>query len=340
MILVTMVEELGLVIPVSQACELFGLPRSTLYRSRQPKIPSCVPRPQPARTLSDEERTTIRKLLNSDRFADQSPYEVYATLLDEGTYHCSIRTLYRILHEHDEVQERRNQLRHPPYIKPELLATAPNQLWSWDITELRGLAPLHYYYLYVMLDIFSRYVVGWLLAEQESAELAKQLVTESCRKQAIAPNQLTIHADRGAPMIAKPLAQLFADLGIDPSHSRPYTPDDNPFSEAQFKTMKYRPDYPQHFAAYSQAHAWAKAFFDWYNNLHHHTALALLTPAMVHAGKAAGILAQRQLTLSNAYALHPERFVHGPPVSSSLPTTVWINPPAPVASATADSADP
>lgn len=340
MILVTMVEALSQTMPVSQACELFGLSRSTLYRSRQPNVQAeKAPRPKPARALSDEERTTVHNLLNSDRFADQSPYEVYATLLDEGNYHCSIRTLYRILHESEAVQERRDQLRHPHYTKPELLAIAPNQLWSWDIAKLRGPAPMHYYYLYVMIDVFSRYVVGWLLAQHESAQLAQQLVTESCRKQAIVPNQLTIHADRGAPMTAKPLAQLFIDLDIEPSHSRPYTPNDNPFSEAQFKTMKYRPDFPQRFEDYSQAHTWTKAFFDWYNNQHHHAALALLTPAMVHSGHAADILAKRQITLSNAYTLHPERFVHGPPVASPLPTAVWINPPAPLASLIADNVD-
>ena len=271
----------------------------------------------------------MRELLNSERFADQSPYEVYASLLDEGIYHCSIRTMYRILEENAEVQERRNQLRHPSYTKPELLATAPNQLWSWDITKLRGPATWQYYYLYVVLDVFSRYVVGWLLADHESAELAKHLVTESCRKHAIQPEQLTLHADRGPSMTAKSFAQLLSDLGIDESHSRPYTPDDNPFSEAQFKTMKYRPDFPQRFDSQDVAYTWAKSFFPWYNNEHHHLALGLLTPAMVHWGQSASVLAQRQNTLSAAYALHPERFVQGPPVPPALPTEVWINPPTP-----------
>jgi putative transposase len=328
LILVAAIEELAQKLPVNQACELFGMVRSTLYRSRQPKAPPAKRvRPQPARTLSGAERSQVHELLNSERFVDQSPYEIYATLLDEGSYLCSIRTMYRVLQEQGEVRERRNQLRHPYYRKPELLATAPNQLWSWDITKLRGPATWCYYYLYVMLDVFSRYVVGWLLAEVESTELAEHLVSECCRKQSIKPQQLTIHADRGAVMVAKSLAQLFSDLGIDPSHSRPYTPDDNPFSESQFKTMKYRPTYPDRFESYSQAIDWCRAFFDWYNHQHHHTALGLLTPAVVHLGKANETLTQRQATLDSAYALHPNRFVRGVPVPPTLPAEVWINPP-------------
>lgn len=285
-------------------------------------------RSTPTRALSAEERVAVRVVLNSARFADQTPYEIYATLLDEELYLCSIRTMYRILHEAAAVQERRNQLRHPVYTKPELLATAPNQLWSWDITKLRGPATWQYFYLYVILDVFSRYVVGWLLADHESAELAEQLIAESCEKQAIARDQLTLHADRGAAMTAKSMAQFLTDLGIEQSHSRPYTPDDNPFSEAQFKTMKYRPDYPQRFDTQDQAHAWAKAFFAWYNHEHHHVALGLLTPAAIHFGQAEAIVAQRQATLNDAFARHPERFVHGAPTPPALPTAVWINPPA------------
>jgi transposase InsO family protein len=286
----------------------------------------------PARALSSEERRQVRDLLNSERFTDQSPYEVYATLLDEGVYHCSIRTMYRLLADYDEVQERRNQLRHPAYTKPELLATGPNQLWSWDITKLRGPVTWQYYYLYVILDVYSRYVVGWLLAEYESADLAQQLIAESCRKQAIAREQLTLHADRGAAMIAKSLARFLSDLGVDKSHSRPHTPDDNPYSEAQFKTMKYRPDYPQRFDSKDQALAWARAFFPWYNQEHHHLALGLLTPAMVHLGQTQTVLAQRQATLDQAYAQHPERFVRGAPATAPVPTAVWINPPTSVES--------
>lgn len=321
-------------IPVSRTCEVLGLPRSSLYRQRRGKVAETpAPRPTPARALSGEERNHMRDLLNSERFADQSPYEVYATLLDEGVYHCSIRTMYRILADHDEVQERRDQLRHPAYTKPELLATGPNQLWSWDITKLRGPATWQYYYLYVILDVYSRYVVGWLLAEYESADLAQQLIAESCHKQGIARDQLTLHADRGAAMIAKSLAQFLSDLGVDKSHSRPHTPDDNPFSEAQFKTMKYRPDYPHRFDSKDQALTWARDFFPWYNQEHHHIALGLLTPAMVHWGQAPTVLAQRQATLDQAYAQHPERFVQGAPATAPVPMAVWINPPASLESA-------
>lgn len=326
--MIAAIEELAQSLPVSEACAVFDFPRSSLYRSRQPKaVVAKTPRPTPARALSAEERATVRKLLNGERFADQSPYEVYASLLDEGIYHCSIRTMYRILHESAEVQERRNQLCHPSYTKPELLATGPNQLWSWDITKLRGPATWQYYYLYVILDVFSRYVVGWLLDDHESADLAECLIAESCRKQGITRDQLTLHADRGAAMTAKSLAQFLSDLAIDQSHSRPYTPDDNPFSEAQFKTMKYRPDYPQRFDSQNQAHTWARAFFLWYNNEHHHLALGLLTPASVHFGQAPQLIAQRQATLDAAYLCHPERFVQGTPVPPSLPVAVWINPP-------------
>ena len=328
----TAIDALAQHIPVSRACEVLGFPRSSLYRQRRGKAAGTLtPRPTPARALSDEERTCVRDLLNSERFVDQSPYEVYAALLDEGVYHCSIRTMYRILADHREVQERRNQLRHPAYTKPELLATGPNQLWSWDITKLRGPVTWHYYYLYVILDVYSRYVVGWLLAEYESANLAQQLIAESCRKQGIAREQLTLHADRGAAMIAKSLTQFLSDLGVDKSHSRPHTPDDNPFSEAQFKTMKYRPDYPQRFESKDHALTWARAFFPWYNQEHHHVALGLLTPAMVHLGLAQTVLAQRQATLDLAYAQHPERFVHGVPATVPVPTAVWINPPTHVA---------
>lgn len=320
--------ELGNSLSVQAACAVFDFPRSSFYRRQQAKAVGDKPlRAKPSRALSADERAQVRDVLDSERFADDSPYEVYATLLDEGIYYCSIRTMYRILHEQAEVQERRNQLRHPPYSKPELLATGPNQLWSWDITKLRGPVTWQYYYLYVILDVFSRYVVGWLLAEYESADRAEQLIVESCRKQGIARDQLTLHADRGAAMIAKSLAQLLSDLGIDKSHSRPHTPDDNPFSEAQFKTMKYQPDYPDRFTGKDHALTWARDFFPWYNHDHHHSALGLLTPAMVHFGQAPQILAKRQATLAAAYERHPERFVHGLPQSQALPDAVWINPP-------------
>lgn len=326
--MIAAIETLAQSIPVSQACAAFGFPRSQLYRNRQPQpVGEKAPRPSPARSLSPVERATVRDLLESERFIDQSPYEVYATLLDEGEYVCSIRTMYRILHAYKEVQERRHQRQHPAYAPPELLATGPNQVWSWDITKLRGPAKWHYYYLYTMLDIYSRYAVGWLLAEQESAALAQQLIEVSCEKQQIAAGQLTLHADRGAPMTAKVVAQLLDDLGVTKTHSRPYTSNDNPFSEAQFKTMKYRPDYPDRFGCKADARAWAQAFFGWYNNEHYHMNLGLLTPATVHYGRAPQVIAQRQTTLAVAYRLHPERFVKGEPKPLVLPDAVWINPP-------------
>lgn len=268
------------------------------------------------------------RYLTLPRFQDQSPRQVYATLLDEDEYLCHWRTMYRVLEEHGEVRERRNQLRHPSYDRPELLATGPNQLWSWDITRLRGPVTWSYYYLYVMLDVFSRYVVAWLLAEEESATLAQELVAAAYTKQNIQPGQLTIHADRGAPMMAKSMAMLMSDLGINESHSRPHVSDDNPYSEAHFHTVKYRPDYPDRFGCLSDARSWCEAFFPWYNNEHHHSALHLLTPADVHYGRAEEKLAQRQVVLQRAYAVHPERFVNGPPTLSPLPAAVWINRPA------------
>jgi putative transposase len=326
--MIAAIETLAQSIPVSQACAVFGFPRSHLYRSRQPQpLVENSPRPSPARALSPAERTTVRDLLESERFMDRSPYEVYATLLDEGMYVCSIRTMYRILHTYAEVQERRNQRQHPAYAQPELLATGPNQVWSWDITKLRGPAKWHYYYLYTMLDIYSRYAVGWLLAEQESAALAQQLIEVSYEKHQIAAGQLTLHADRGAPMTAQVVAQLLDALGVTKTHSRPYTSNDNPFSEAQFKTMKYRPDYPDRFGSKVEAQIWAQAFFGWYNNEHHHINLGLLTPATVHYGRAPQVIAQRQTTLAVAYRLHPERFVKGAPTPLALPDAVWINPP-------------
>jgi putative transposase len=273
------------------------------------------------------EREEVRDVLNSERFQDQSPRQVYAALLDEEEYLCHWRTMYRVLEEHDEVRERRNQLRHPTYARPELLATGPNQLWSWDITRMRGPVTWSYYYLYVMLDVFSRYVVAWLLAEQELSALAQELVAAAYAKQNIKPGQLTIHADRGAPMMAKSMAMLMSDLGINESHSRPHVSDDNPYSEAHFHTVKYRPDYPDRFGCLSHARSWSEGFFPWYNNEHHHSALHLLTPADVHYGRAAEKLAQRQAVLQRAYAAHPERFVNGPPTVAQLPAAVWINRP-------------
>jgi putative transposase len=312
-----------------KACAQLAYPRSSYYRHEQVKPAATEPRVLPApspRALPSAEREAVRDLLNSEQFVDSSPRQVYGTLLDEGRYLCSVSTMYRILRAYQEVRERRNQKQNPVYKKPELLATAPNQVWSWDITKLRGPVPHVYYYMYTILDIFSRYVVGYMVAIREQATLARQLVADSCAKQGIEPEQLILHADRGSAMTSKTLALLLADLGVGKSHSRPYTSDDNPFSEAQFKTMKYRPDYPDRFGSPQDARQWAHPFIHWYNNEHRHTSLGLMTPATVHYGLAAELTVQRQVTLQAAYEKHPERFVKGLPAPPKLQTAVWINP--------------
>jgi len=253
--------------------------------------------------------------------------EVYATLLDENIYLCSIRTMHRILSQNGELKERRNQLRHPQYIKPELLATGPNQVWSWDITKLLGPAKWTYFHLYVILDIFSRNVVGWMVAGRETAELAKRLIAATCEKQGIAAGTLTIHADRGTSMTSKPVALMLADLGVTKTHSRPHVSDDNPYSESQFKTLKYRPEFPDRFGSIEDARAFCRRFFPWYNHEHHHSGIALLTPDMLHYGMASQVIEQRQNVLDLAYARNPERFVRIRPKHPPQPTAVWINPP-------------
>ncbi len=323
-------QHLAQTVGVSTACTALQVPRSSFYRTPSPprgSSPRRGRRTAPGRALTVAEQGQVRDLLNSDRFQDQAPRQVWAQLLDEGLYLCSWRTMYRLLDTYAEVRERRNQLRHPSYTKPELLATAPNRLWSWDITKLKGPRTWVYFYLYVILDVFSRYVVGWMVAEQEAKELAQTLIETSCQRQGIAREQLTLHADRGAVMVASTLTQLLSTLGVTPSHSRPHVPDDNPFSEAHFKTMKYQPDFPERFGSLEDARAWARAFFSWYNEEHYHTGLALLTPASVHAGQAERHQAQRQQVLQAAYAAHPERFVRGQPKVLPLPDAVWINPP-------------
>jgi putative transposase len=330
--LIQSVEQLAKNVGVASACQALEVPRSGLYRSRQPVAVVPQPSPEPIaspRALSQAEKAEVRQILNSERFQDQAPREVYATLIDEGQYLCSWRTMYRILDENDEICERRNQLRHPNYVKPELLATKPNELWSWDITKLLGPAKWTYYYLYVILDVFSRFVVGWLISERESATLAKELIAETCGRQGIRPDQLTIHADRGSSMTSKPVAFLMADLGITKTHSRPHVSNDNPYSEAQFKTLKYQPNYPERFGCQQDARSWAKDFFDWYDYEHHHSGLGLLTPADVHYGRAPTVIQQRQQVLQAAYQKNPERFVKGLPKPPELPEAVWINPPKP-----------
>ena len=319
-------EQLSRHVGVSTACETLGVPRSSFYRARRPKG-EPKPRPTPPRALRVEEKAQVRQTLNSERFQDSSPRQVYATLLDEGIYYCSWRTMYRILDEHQEVRERRNQLRHPKYHTPELLTTGPNMLWSWDLTKLRGPVKWTYYYLYTILDVFSRYVVGWMIANRESAVLAQELIRDTCEKQGIQPDQLTVHSDRGSSMRSKTVAFLLADLGVTKTHSRPYVSNDNPYSEAQFKTMKYRPNYPPRFGSIQDSRSWARSFFRWYNNDHHHTALGLMTPEVVHHGQAETVREQRQQVLEAVYAAHPERFSSGEPRPPCLPQEVWINKP-------------
>jgi putative transposase len=326
---------------VSQACRALGVARPAFYRrTPSPPQPAAAARVSEtaagaARALSAAERTAVIDTLNGDRFLDLAPREVYATLLDEGSYLCSVSTMYRLLRAEDQVHERRQQLRHPAYRKPELLATQPNQVWSWDITKLLGPAKWTYYYLYVLLDIFSRYVTGWLVAYQESAALAERLIAESCQKQRIAPGQLTLHADRGSSMKSKPVALLLADLGVTKTHSRPHVSNDNPYSESQFKTLKYRPEFPERFHTLEAARAFCREFFRWYNQEHHHTGIALLTPEVVHYGKAKPVIAARQQVLLAAYQEHPERFPRGVPQAAELPEAVWINRPEPGSSSDA-----
>ena len=268
-------------------------------------------------------------MLHAPRFADQAPAEIYAALLDEGVYRCSIRTMYRILNHNAEIRERRAQLRHPVYQKPELLAERPNEVWSWDITKLKGPAKWRYFYLYVIIDIYSRRVVGWCVADAESAVLFKALFDDAITKHRVPPGQLTLHADRGGPMKAKATALLLSDLGVARSHNRPYTSNDNPFSESHFKTLKYQPRFPKCFGCVEDARSFCRAFFDWYNQQHHHAGIGLMTPDQVHYGQADAVHAARQATLDRAYAESPARFVNKVPTPPAKPTQAWINPPPP-----------
>jgi len=319
-------QTLSLEVGIKTACEALEVSRAGFYRRNAPLVEPNN-RPSPPRALSLDERQGVLDILHTERFVDKAPYEVYATLLDEGQYHCSIRTMYRILDDNKEVKERRNQLSHPVYQKPELLATAPNQVWSWDITKLLGPAKWTYFYLYVIMDIFSRYVVGWMIALAESAILAEKLIGETCAKQNIEKGQLTLHADRGSSMKSKPVALLLSDLGVTKTHSRPYTSDDNPYSEAQFKTLKYRPDFPERFGGIEDSRSFCQDFFPWYNKEHRHTGIGLLTPEAVHYGLAKDMQMARGKVLLSAYELHPERFVKKVPVPPSVPDAAWINKP-------------
>jgi putative transposase len=326
--------QLSFTVGIESACDALGVARASFYRHRPlfgPPLsesnPAPVVRSLPPRALSFGEREGVLAVLNSERFQDCSPAAIHATLLDDGQYLCSVRTMYRVLGENGPTRERRDQLVHPQYQKPELLATAPNQLWSWDITKLRGPVKWTYFYLYVILDVFSRYVVGWMLALRESAELAKKLIEETCEKQNIQPGSLGLHADRGSAMRSKPVALLLADLSVTKTHSRPYTSNDNPYSESQFRTMKYRPEFPDRFGCLQDGRAFCQTFFPWYNDEHHHSGIGMMTPAMVHYGLAVAVRENRQLALDVAYAAHPERFVRKAPTPPPLPKEVWINKP-------------
>lgn len=318
--------ELAIDIGIARACEVLAVPRASFYRARQDK-PSAQPRPSPPRTLNAQEQQEVLDVLRSERFQDKAPAEVYATLLDEGRFLCSIRTMYRLLAQQDEVRERRRIVRHPRYQKPQLLATAPNQVWSWDITKLRGPGKWSFFNLYVILDIFSRYVVGWLVADAESSELARELIEQTAKKQGIEPGQLTLHADRGSSMTSQSVALLVAGLGITKTHSRPHVSDDNPYSESQFKTMKYRPEFPEQFGGMEDARAFCRQFFHWYNCEHRHSGIGLMTPEAVHYGHEHELQQLRREALLVAHAAHPERFVHKVPSPPRLPTAAWINPP-------------
>ena len=315
---------------IKAACAALGVARSSFYRQRAQLAQPLAEHRQKThqnRALSATERQAVLDLMREPRFVDLAPAEIYATLLDEGIYYCSIRTMYRILNENNEVRERRNQLRHPEYKKPELLAEAPNQVWSWDITKLMGPAKWTYFYLYVIIDIFSRRVVGWCVADAENAALFKMLFDDAIAKHQVPPDQLTLHADRGAPMTAKLTVQLLADLGVTKSHSRPHVSNDNPFSESHFKTLKYQPKFPKRFGCIEDAKVFCRDFFAWYNQDHHHASIGLMTPDQVHYGQADAVYTARQHVLDSAFAKNPERFVKKPPHPPNRPTATWINPP-------------
>jgi putative transposase len=326
------VTELAPRVGLHAACRAFTQNRAAVYRDRvrrrgmvslrTPKV-----RPRPPLAFSSAEQDLLLGLLDSERFADLAPAAIFATLLDEGCYHGSIRTMYRLLATQNQAGDRRNQRIHPAYAKPELLAIRPNEVWSWDITKLKGPAKWTCFHLYVILDIFSRYVVGWMVAHRECAELAEQLIADTVDKQQIAPGTLTLHADRGTSMRSKPVAALLIDLDVAKTHSRPHVSDDNPYSEAQFRTLKYRPDFPARFGSIEDARAHCQAFFTWYNTVHRHSGIGLMPPDIVHYGRNVDITAQRVVTLDAAFAAHPARFKGVAPRPPSVPTAVWINPP-------------
>jgi putative transposase len=317
-------------IPERMLCTAAGISRSTLRRRRHgtpEPPPSAISRRHSRRALSEQERAEVRAVLHSERFADRAPATIHATLLDEGIYLCSVSTMYRLLWANAEVRERRRIARHPEYHKPELVATGPRQVLSWDITKLRGPHPGEWFSLLVMLDIFSRFVVGWMLVRRANAELARHFIAQTLQREGIEPGQAVVHADRGAEMTAQPVCALMDKLGVVRSHSRPHVSDDNPFSESQFRTLKYHPEFPDRFASFEHGHDFVGEFMTWYNNEHRHSGIAMLAPAMVHNGQADRVLAARHDVMLAAYRGKPERFIAGSPKRIVLPSAVWINPP-------------
>lgn len=325
-------EGLEAVTSTKRACALLGASRATVYRRRRPPAPRpAAPRPEPANKLTEAERQHILDVLRSEEYCDLAPAQVWARLLDDGIYLCSISTMYRLLAIAGENRERRRQRTHPARKKPELIATAPNRVWSWDITKLQGPERGVHYELFVIIDIFSRYVIDWMVSPAETGELARDFIETAITSQDIDRDQLAIHADRGTSMTSKPVAQLLVDLGVARSHSRPHVSNDNPYSEANFKTLKYCPAFPGRFGSIEDARAFCAVFFDHYNHVHRHAGIGLHTPASVHYGTAREVRAQRQVTLDAAYAANPARFRHRPPSPPNLPTVAWINEPSPEA---------
>jgi len=310
---------------IKASCDALGVPRANYYRhintnkNRSKKSSSIA--------LSEFERSTVLNILNSDRFVDCSPLETYAMLLDEEQYYCSPRTMYRILAENNQVKERRQQVRQGNYVKPELLATKPNQVWSWDITKLMGPQKWTYFYLYVIMDIYSRYVVGWMVAGKEYSILAEELIAKTGQNENIKKDELTLHADRGSSMKSKPVAFLLSDLGVTKTHNRPYTSNDNPYSESHFKTLKYCPSFPERFGSIQDARKFCRSFFKWYNDEHRHSGINMLTPSMLHHGVAEQIIAHREIVLEKAFLKNPLRFKNKKPTAGKVPEAAWINKP-------------
>jgi transposase InsO family protein len=331
-------EEKG--IAVNVMCDALEIPRATYYRHQgdTQNVPVKPKESVPKNALNHQEKQIVLGLLHGERFVDKTPYVVFNTLIDEGEYHCSIRTMYRLLLKQGENIDRRRQRNHRDAIKPELIATRPNEVWSWDITKLRGLQKFEYFHLYVILDIFSRYVVGWMIAERESQELARKLIQECALRQGIQPHQLSLHADNGPSMKSLTVAQLLEHLGIIKTHNRPYTSNDNPYSESHFKTLKYCPEFPGQFNSIKEAESFCQKFFNFYNKEHYHSGIMWLTPESVHYGQYEEILKNRHQTRLRAFMKNPLRFNNKAPMLKELPQAVYINPPKTVSISTVQQA--